>query len=71
MKASWSKRRLAVTLVGGVGALILAASWYAYLHRRDRPTLFYYGATPELPGGTATVVLNPFRNRKTKRMRSG
>jgi hypothetical protein len=32
--------------------------------RYERPMIFYYGASPEVPQGKAFRILNPFRRRK-------
>lgn len=34
-----------------------------YHVRYTRPMLYYYGAAPEVPGGTAIVLMNPLRDR--------
>ena len=35
-----------------------------YSLRFEHPVLFYYGASPEVPQGTAIPILNPLRDRK-------
>ena len=50
-------------LIAGAAAVVLIAS-LLYARRFDRPVLYYYGASPEVPQGTAIALLNPFRNRK-------
>jgi len=64
MATLWAKYRLARVLLGGISILVIVGSLLVYTHRLDHPVLFYYGASPELPGGTAVAILNPFRNRK-------
>jgi hypothetical protein len=43
---------------------MLAGSVFLYSRRFDRPVLYYHGASPEVPRGTAIAILNPFRDRK-------
>jgi hypothetical protein len=44
--------------------LLIAVSCVLYINRADHCVIYYYGASPEVPQGTAMAVLNPFRNRK-------
>jgi hypothetical protein len=60
----WSKRGGAEIFLIGTGALVFTGAFLLYSHRIDRSMLYYYGASPEVPGGTAIAVLNPLRNRK-------
>lgn len=46
-----------------LGMSVFLVSVYLYAHRTDHPVIFYYGASPEVAGGTAIPVLNPFRSR--------
>jgi hypothetical protein len=41
------------------GMLVLAA---AYAKGSKKLVLYYYGGAPEVPGGRALVILNPFRD---------
>jgi hypothetical protein len=41
------------------GMLVLAA---AYAKGSKKIVLYYYGGAPEVPGGRALVILNPFRD---------
>jgi len=50
--------------VAGAAAVVLGGSFCLYTRRFDHPVLYYYGASPEVPQGTAIAVLNPFRDRK-------
>jgi len=43
---------------------ILLGSFFLYAKRFEHPVLCYYGASPEVPQGTAIPILNPFRDRK-------
>jgi hypothetical protein len=50
-------------------AFFLSAAVFLYLHRFDRPMLFYYGASPQdVPQGTAIPFFNPFRDRNDERL---
>jgi hypothetical protein len=60
----WRKHRSAGTLLTVAGTLVMAALFTLYAERFDHSILYYYGASPELPGGTAIPVWNPLRNRK-------
>jgi len=52
------------TLIGcgivALGAIVV----FLYMHRFDRPMLYYYGASPEVAQGRAVPIFNPFRDRK-------
>jgi hypothetical protein len=58
-----SIRRLGFA-VAGIALAILLSSFFLYARRFDWPVLYYYGASPEVPQGTAIPILNPFRDRK-------
>ena len=60
---SYSKHRYRV-LVVALGGLVLAALCALSFNRSTRCVLYYYGASPEVPQGTAIAILNPVRNRK-------
>jgi hypothetical protein len=45
-------------------SFVLLGSFFLYARRFDRPVLFYYGASPEVPQGTAITIMNPLRDRK-------
>jgi hypothetical protein len=47
----------------GLVVLVIALGVFLYVHRVDRCVLYYYGASPEVPQGTAVAILNPFRDR--------
>ena len=47
-----------------VGVMVLATFSGLYLKRSTHCVLYYYGASPEVPQGTAIALLNPLRNRK-------
>ena len=51
-------------VVAGAAVVIFIALFFPYSWRFDRPVLYYYGASAEVPRGTAIAILNPFRNRK-------
>src|SRR5258708_855498 len=59
-----SKPRMARIILGTTGTVVLLGSLLLYGHRSDHPMLYYYGASPEAPGGKAVPILNPLRNRK-------
>jgi hypothetical protein len=42
---------------------LFAALVLLYVHRFDRPMLYYYGASPEVSQGRAISFFNPFRDR--------
>ncbi len=44
-------------------AALFASLVLLYVHRFDRPMLYYYGASPEVVHGRAVAFLNPFRDR--------
>ena len=48
-------------------AVLFLGSFLAYKVRVERPVLYYYGASPEVPQGRAIAFLNPFRSRKDER----
>jgi hypothetical protein len=50
--------------VAGAALVVLAGTFFLYARRFDHPVLYYYGAAPEVPQGTAIAILNPFRDRK-------
>ena len=52
-------KKAAVVVFG----LLLVAAGVLFLTRNSRPMLYYYGASPETPSGTAIPILNPFRDR--------
>ena len=54
-------------LIATAAAVLLIGSLLLYSRRRDRPVLYYYGASPEVAQGTAIAILNPFRDRKDER----
>jgi hypothetical protein len=64
MKNFWSNHRVAGIFSVGAGALVCIGAFLLYAHRIEHSMLYYYGASPEVPGGTAIAVLNPLRNRK-------
>ena len=47
-----------VILAGLIGAFLIAAA------RSNRPVLYHYGASPEVPQGRSFTIMNPFRNRR-------
>ncbi len=49
--------------LAGIAILVVTGALVLYAVRVDHPVLYYYGASPEVPKGTAVAVLNPFRNR--------
>ena len=49
-----------LVLVAFTGMAVLAAG---YAKRSKKIVLYYYGGAPEVPGGRAIVILNPFRDR--------
>jgi hypothetical protein len=51
------------TFLVALTVALFAALVFLYAHRLDRPMLYYYGASPELPQGRAVSFLNPFRDR--------
>jgi hypothetical protein len=51
-------------VVAGTAVAVLAGLLFLYNRRFDHPVLYYYGASPEVPHGTAMAILNPFRDRK-------
>lgn len=55
--------RLATFVMVGCAVLVVALIAFCYVHRLDRCVLYYYGASPEVPQGTAIPILNPFRDR--------
>ncbi|HTW59646.1 MAG TPA: hypothetical protein VMD99_16075 [Terriglobales bacterium] len=57
-------RKLPKILLLGAVALIVPSIFLAYVQRFDRPVLYYYGAAPVVPHGSAIAILNPFRGRK-------
>jgi len=59
----YSKHRYRVLFVA-LGVLVLAAFCALYFNRSTHCVLYYYGASPEVPQGTAIALLNPLRNRK-------
>ncbi len=59
-----SRHRVLRTFLVAMGAIACVASFLVYNNRVEHPVLYYYGASPEVPGGTAIPILNPFRNRK-------
>ena len=63
MSIVWSKYRVAITLIGLI-VLGFVGCFVLYTRRIDHPVVYYYGASPEVPGGTAIAVLNPFRSRE-------
>jgi len=44
--------------------LLAVGSIFLYVRRADHPMVYYYGAAPGIPGGTAIPIMNPFRNQK-------
>ena len=44
--------------------LVFLVSLFLCNTRYERPVIFYYGASPEVPQGKAFRILNPFRRRK-------
>jgi hypothetical protein len=48
--------------------LVLADAVLLYSTRINHPMIYYSGDSPETPGGKASSVLNPFRNRNDEKM---
>jgi hypothetical protein len=51
-------------IIAGLLSFVVIAPLFLYNQRFDRPVLYYYGASPDAPQGTAIPILNPFRDRK-------
>ena len=56
-------RRLSILATFSTGVIVMFGAYFLYSHRIDRPILYYYGAAPEAPQGSAFAILNPFRDR--------
>jgi hypothetical protein len=50
------------TFLAVLTAALFASLVLLYVHRFDRPMLYYYGASPEVPQCRAVTFLNPFRD---------
>ena len=60
MKRSCSGTQIVLVSAGA----LLVVAFFLYSQRFDRPVIYYYGASPEVPQGTAIPILNPFRDRR-------
>jgi len=56
------------TFLAVLTVVFFAALVFLYVHRFDRPMLCYYGASPEVPRGTAVPFFNPLRDRRDERL---
>src|SRR5271166_1978721 len=63
MKMPLALQRSRILMIVAI-TLLLFGSVFLYIRRVDHPMVYYYGASPEVPGGTAIPILNPFRNQK-------
>jgi hypothetical protein len=61
---TFTQSQVSLIVLSILATLLVLAAYVCYVQRSNHPTLYYYGAAPEVPDGTAIPVLNPFRSRK-------
>jgi len=61
-------RCVKIVLSAIAAVAFFAALAFFYVHRFDRPMLYYYGASPEVPQGRSIPVFNPLRDHNDEKL---